>query len=262
MSLPTTEAEPMTRMAGATEHSWCRAVPGGTGITAVALLLSKPPNSQFLQNALRKFQISHPILNSKLQFDPPSSSFSYRVPPSPHLEILHFDPQSTAEILRSGFTDEERGSIPPLHLILEHELNTNPWGNQNPDPKSDADVFFASLYDFGEEGKWVLALRLHTSVCDRTSAAALLEDLLGTMVGGAELEMEKLPELCLAIEDCIPSGLGNKPFWARGVDMLGYSLNSFRLANLDFKDTESPRMSRVVRLQMDVGETGRILSVS
>lgn len=109
-----------------------------------------------------------------------------------------------------------------------------------------------------------MALRLHTSACDRTSALALLRELLG-LIGGEGFdssESGKEMEVNLGIEDDIPSGKANKPLWARGVDMLGYSLNSLRLANLSFKDTEAPRMSQVVRLQLNSEDTDRILSVS
>ncbi|CAI0462283.1 unnamed protein product [Linum tenue] len=42
--------------------------------------------------------------------------------------------------------------------------------------------------------------------------------------------------LGLGIEEYIPSGRANKPFWARGEDMLGYSLNALRTAHLEFVD--------------------------
>ncbi|XP_011077851.1 uncharacterized protein LOC105161749 [Sesamum indicum] len=254
------DAEPKIRPAGTTELSWCKAVPGGTGITVLALLLCKPLDIPFLQNALRKLQISHPIINSKLRFDSVSNTFSYVTPPTPHIRVQPFDLPSTSQILEAQFP-EESNSVSPFHLILEHELNTNSW--QNPDPSSDTDVFFASLYTL-EKSKWVLALRLHTSACDRAAALALLRELMG-LVGegegeGVETEQGKEMEVSLGIEEYIPSGQGNKPFWARGVDMLGYSLNSLRLANLSFKDTESPRMSRFIRLQMNTEDTCRILS--
>lgn len=261
MSLSPQQSDtPKSRAVGATELSWCRAVPGGTGITVLALLFSKPPDVPFLQSALRKLQSTHPILNSKLRFDPHSNSFSYVTPQSPHLQIRPFDPQSTAAILRSH-SPESGPAIPPLHLLLEHELNSNSW--QNPDPSSDADLFFASLYTL-QANMWVLALRLHTSACDRAAAAALLSELVAVMEEkeGIQGESAKEMKVSLGIEDCIPDGQGSKPFWARGVDMLGYSLNSFRLANLSFKDTESPRLSRVVRLRMNADDTGRILAVS
>ncbi len=69
-------------------------------------------------------------------------------------------------------------------------------------------------------------------------------------------------EVNLGIEQLIPPGKANKPFWARGVDMLGYSLNSFRLANLDFRGTDSPRSSQILRLQMNPQDTEKLLAVS
>nr|XP_027068528.1 uncharacterized protein LOC113693936 [Coffea arabica] len=71
---------------------------------------------------------------------------------------------------------------------------------------------------------------------------------------------EELLEVRLGIEDYVPSGKGNKPFWARGVDMLGYSLNSFRLSNLTFQDTGLPRSSQVIRLQINADATQKLIS--
>ncbi|KAF2289717.1 hypothetical protein GH714_038185 [Hevea brasiliensis] len=43
------------------------------------------------------------------------------------------------------------------------------------------------------------------------------------------------------------------------MDVLGYSLNSLRLANLNFVDAESTRCSQLVRLKMNPDETHRLL---
>ncbi|XP_073148823.1 uncharacterized protein [Henckelia pumila] len=251
-----TAAEPRSRPVGATEYSWCKAVPGGTGITALALLLFKPPDLLLLQNALQKLQLSHPILNSKLHFSPDSESYSFITPATPQLQIHSFDLESTSKIIQ---TLDSGPSISPFHSIFEHEFNKNSW--QNPDPSSDTDLFFASVYTLQDE-TWVLALRLHTAACDRTSIVALRRELLGLVVGVAGVESEFIGdgEVSLGIEEYIPSGQGNKPFWARGFDMLGYSLNSFRFSNLGFKDTVSPRGSCVIRLQFSEEETIGIMS--
>ncbi|KAL2554247.1 hypothetical protein Fot_07866 [Forsythia ovata] len=249
---PVEAAEPKIRPVGGTEYSWCKAVPCGTGITVLALLLSKPPKIPLLQNAIHKLQIAHPILNSQLHFDLTSSAFSYITPPTPQLQIQLFDLPSTAQILQSLCP-----SVSPYQLLLEHELKTNSW--QNLDSSLDTAVFFASLYTLENE-RWVLAFRLHTSACDRTSMAALRRGLLET-IGWEAAAVERVEmEFGLGIENYIPSGKSNKPFWARGVDMLGYSLNSFRLANLSFKDTESPRASQVERLCLNSEDTDMILS--
>ena len=126
-------------------------------------------------------------------------------------------------------------------------------------------MFFITLYTLSEN-RWALVLRLHTATCDRAAAVGLLRELLvlmgGENQGGIAKEYENEAEVSLGIEDYIPSGKGNKPFWARGIDMLGYSLNSFRMSNLDFVDADSPRGSQVVRLQMNSDDTQKLLDVS
>lgn len=150
-------------------------------------------------------------------------------------------------------------------------MNKNSWSVnlvQSSNTDADSDLFFVSLYTVSDN-RWVVVLRLHTSVCDRASAAALLRELLDLVDGGGsdegdgiQREYENEVEVSLGIEDFIPAGKANKPFWARGVDVLGYSLNAFRLSNLDFVDADSPRCSRVVRLQLNLDDTQRLVDVS
>jgi len=261
---------PEERPVGGTEYSWCKAVPTGTGTTVLALLLSKPPEISSIQTALHNLQNSHPILRSKLHFNTTTRTISYLIPPTPHLQIQPFDLSSTARILQSLHTPNDNDdhhhhySITPFHLILEHEINQNTWRDPDQPSYADEDVFFASLYTLSE-AQWALTLRLHTSACDRTAAVSLLKELLTLVVNGgegAETEFGDKGEVNLGIEELIPAGKANKPFWARGVDMLGYSLNSLRTANLDFRDVESPRKTQVVTLQMSSDDTQKLLAVS
>ncbi|PHT74555.1 hypothetical protein T459_21832 [Capsicum annuum] len=260
---PSTAAAPpsdlKTRPAGSTEHSWCKAVPGGTGITVFALLLSKPPNISLLQNTLHKLQNSNPILKSKLSYSPTTNSFSYTIPATSHLQIQPFDLSSTADILRNLKTSDHN-SVSDFHLIFENELNNNSsWVNTS---DSNTDVLFVSIYQLNDE-KSVLTLRIHTSVCDRATGIALMSKLVELMREengeGTKSELLKKMEVGLGIEECIPAGKANKPFWARGMDMVGYGLNSLRYSNLKFMDSESTRESQVVKLGLNKQDTLRIL---
>lgn len=265
---PITAAAPpsdsQTRPAGNTENSWCKAVPGGTGITVLALLLSKSPNILLLQNALHKLQNSNPILKSQLHYSQTTNSYSYTIPSTSHLQIQPFDLSSTAEILRNLKTSDVT-SFSDFHLIFEHEINMNSWISHNstfPSSDSNTDIFFASTYQLNDE-KSVVVLRIHASVCDRAAALALLRKLLELMSEkngeGAELELLKKMEVGLGIEEYIPAGKASKPFWARGIDMVGYGLNSFRFSNLKFMDSETTRGSQVVKLKLNKEDTDRIL---
>jgi hypothetical protein len=247
-----------TRPVGGTEYGWCKAVPGGTGSTVLSLLLSKPPQIPHLQNALHKLQISHPILRSKIHFDTTTNTFQFVTPPNPRVQIQPFDLESTSQILQTQANDND--PIDPFHALLEYEMNRDTWRDTN-----DVDVMYASTYAIDEK-RFALFLRLHTSVCDRAAAVALLNELLRLVArGGGDDGGEAKgsgDKVNLAIEDLIPEGKKNKPFWARGFDVLGYSLNAFRFSNLSFVDTDSPRSSRMVRLQLNADETKRLLDVS
>ncbi|KAL1175475.1 hypothetical protein V6Z11_A04G092700 [Gossypium hirsutum] len=257
-----------SRAVGGTEHNWCRAVVGGTGIAVLAIISSKNPDVSHLKNALHKLQISHPILRSRLHYSPTANSYSSVTSPSPFNEIKYFNHSTTCQIL------ENNQNISPLHLILEHELNQNAWVSSSCTIKHD--VFFASVYALPGATRWVLVLRLHAAACDRTTAVSLLRELLTLMAieeeetgfqqGQKEITMNK-GEISLAMEDLLPKGIVKKTLWARGVDMLSYSVNSLRFTNLRFKDAKSPRSTqgckaRGIKLCGALGAAGLIAAHS
>ena len=138
-------------------------------------------------------------------------------------------------------------------------MNTNTWH----DPSGgDADVMYASTYAINDEQRFAVFLRLHTAACDRAAAAALQGELLRRLRDGGDGGGAKVEEMSVAIEDLVPEEKKKKPFWAHGLDVLGYSLNGLRSGNLGFVDADSPRSSRVLRLRLDTHETKNLIDVS
>ncbi|KAK7278683.1 hypothetical protein RJT34_23718 [Clitoria ternatea] len=233
--MSTLNLEPKARRTvGGTECTWCRAVRGGTGIAVVALLTSKPPNIPRLQNALHTLQNTHPILRSRLHHGSTANAFSFITSPTPFVRIV------SHEYTPSVAND----AVSPLQQILELELNRNAWLDRS--PSSCEDMLFASVYTMPNQmGKCVVVLRLHVSACDRTTAVQLLMELLVLMEENGSADAENYKGECSwAIEDLMPRAKAKKGVWARGLDMLSYSLNSFRLTNLKFFDTKSTRFSQ------------------
>ncbi|XP_020262320.1 uncharacterized protein LOC109838274 [Asparagus officinalis] len=66
-------------------------------------------------------------------------------------------------------------------------------------------------------------------------------------------------EVSLGIGSLLGSEDGWKPFWARGKDLVGYSINGLRSAGLGFETVGTERSSEVVRLVVEAAETRRIL---
>ncbi|KAL0555328.1 hypothetical protein IC582_009272 [Cucumis melo] len=262
-SPPPPAGESKSRPVGGTEHSWCRAVPGGTGTTVLGLLLSKPPDIPHLQSSLHTLQNLHPILRSKIHHDPLRRDFSFLIPASPSLHLQILDLAATARAIASH-PDADDPSVSDFHKIHEHEINRVIWFDPTHPSYSDTDVMFATVYTVSES-QWAVFLSLHTATCDRAAAAALLRELLVLAADGGEIEGGRFEigdngEIGLGIEDLIPNGKANKSLWARGFDMLGYSLNSFRLANMEFKDPNSERFSQMIRLKMNSDETQKLLA--
>ncbi|KAI9076377.1 hypothetical protein K1719_028487 [Acacia pycnantha] len=257
----------MGRAVGGSEYTWCRAVPGGTGIAVLAFLLSKPPLPSSLETALHKLQNTHPILNSTLHFNSTASSFSFLSSSDrtiPFLKVQSFDLSATSTLL----LPHHDPPVSPFQQILEHQLNHSSWNHHHHSQHTNVPVLFASIYALPDK-TWAVLLRLHVAACDRTTAASLLRELLpltmdekeGSGEGRKKKKETSSSNLSLAMEDLMPSEKGiKKGVWARGMDMLAYSLNSFRLTNLNFEDTKGRRCSQVVRLQLNRTETERVLS--
>lgn len=247
--------EAKKRALGPTESNWCKAVHGGTGIAVLAIhVSSKNLQPSHLQNALNKLQNSHPVLRSRLHTTN-KHTFSFVTSPTPFVQVKSYGISSTNEILESS------SNISPLQQILEHELNKNAWIGEN---ENDSDLLFASAYSVDEE-KWVIVLRLHVIACDHTTATSLLRELLALALAGDEKDKKgnnNKGEVSLGIEELVPKGKGKKSLLSRGMDMLGYSLNSFRLTHLKFDDVKSARCSKVVRFQLNEDDTKKILLVS
>ncbi|CAL9048733.1 unnamed protein product [Musa banksii] len=237
------------RRVGGTEHSWCRGVPGGTGVLVLGFFLSRPVPRPLLESALHRLQTSHPLLRSRLNTAGPDQPF-FSIAHSPSLTVR---PLSASDILQS-----QPASPSHFHALLEHELNENPWSS----PAPSHPILFATAYDdMPEAGRTVVALRFHSAACDRTSAAAILKELLRLIAGSTKEEEEEEEEgFHRAMEDLIPKQDAWKPFWARGKDLVGYSLNGLRTSTLPFEDAGSDRRSEVVRLVLGVDDTQKLLN--
>ncbi|XP_020205884.1 uncharacterized protein LOC109791043 [Cajanus cajan] len=243
--------DPNSRRVGDTERSWCRAALGGTGIAVLALRTSSPPDIPRLQAALHKLQSSHPILRSRLHSNAAATSFSFLTSGAPSLKL-------------QSQTLPASASADPLHQVLELELNRNTWRDS---PSDAEDLLFATLYEVQGASTRVLALRLHVSACDRTTALLLLQELLVLMgeedAANANANgdyCDRREEANLAIEDLVPRAKAKKPVWTRGLNMLSYSLSSLRLSNLNFVDTKGPRFSQLLRFQLNQNQTNQLLA--
>ncbi|XP_071704590.1 uncharacterized protein [Rutidosis leptorrhynchoides] len=260
MSEATKKTDSITRLLGGTEQNWCKVTSSGTGIAVMALQASKHLNITHLKEVLHKIQNNHPILTSMLLKNISTGSNSFIInPPIPHLHLNVINQSKTSELLTTLVTRGPNPPLSPLHMIFEHELNINEWTSVGSRSLSMGGFYlmYATLYTLADE-KWILAMRLHTAICDRLTGVSLLRELREVIgKNGAEGHKEGYH---MAIEDLIPIGKAKKTMWEHGKDMVTYSFNTFRLSKLKFKNVKGPFNSEVVRFKMSSRDTQLLLA--
>ncbi|XP_024396690.1 uncharacterized protein [Physcomitrium patens] len=166
--------------------------------------------------------------------------------------------------------------------FVEEELNINIWPERE-HCLQPVQLFVVRLYLLSEN-RSAMILRIHTAACDRVSASTVSADILKALSNVSKRELaasdvsqeveEEIPQLMqqdsgledtntgpdlLSVEDTIPPGKANKPFWAHGIDLLGYSLGSRRHALLPFQDPDSPRRTGLIRSSLSFDHTQALL---
>jgi hypothetical protein len=89
----------------------------------------------------------------------------------------------------------------------------------------------------------------------------IAHDVSSDFVPGKEKEDKNSSVKLISVEAAIPPGKGNKPFWAHGIDLLGYSLGSRRHALLPFEEPCMPRQTRLIRSSLSFEHTQALLQV-
>ncbi|XP_006645061.3 uncharacterized protein LOC102701397 [Oryza brachyantha] len=247
-------AEWPARAVGGMEYSWCRAVPGGTGTTLLAFRLARGGGG--VVAAVQAVVDAHPVLRARLRgaaSGSPTLAFPSAVPNAPPLPLA-------LELLPVP------ESAPDFLSLLELELNRNPWtaASAASEPEPDAPpVLFATLYEPPPPagGGSALFVRIHTAACDRAASASLVRELVALLAsdGAAPAADPEDAAVHAALEERIPQRDSWKPFWARGLDMVGYSINGLRTSTLPFEVTGTERSTQMLRLGFDREETTRLL---
>ncbi|KAL3699756.1 hypothetical protein R1sor_017778 [Riccia sorocarpa] len=266
-----------SRTLGDTEHNWCRAVESGTGITVLAVFFSRRLEISALQAAVEVLQLKHPRLRSQLIWVDGKPAF--RVSPGPFVKIEVLDAaiqgveRNAVEEMLEGEEEQSLGEMQDAEehewmVHVENELNTNIWSEQHSHCLVPQQLLVVRLRILPNNYS-LLTMRVHTAVCDRISGATLLVDLLKALRGtssigddnnvGLEDDAEMSSNNLVAIEDAIPPGQANKPFWAHGIDLIGYSLGSRRHALLPFANPDEPRRSKFIHSVLSVEQTQSLL---
>lgn len=249
------------RKLGKTEANWVAAVDEGTGITISSILFERRIPVTDLEAALRDVLALHPRLRSTIE--QAHNEFFFQTPETVSVSLSEIVWSAQGE--EEG--DEDNRAQQLWHGITEDELNI-------PYQKCPVPVFEPKLYLL-PESQSLLVLRLHAAAADMASTPIIIKQVVSSLykrsgtekesAEGVEDNLEKLklsePQEVLlpCIEDAIPSGQAKKPFWAHGVDVVGYGLVSRRHAYLPFDNPEGLRQSKLLRAGLTAEATDLLL---
>ena len=237
---------------GKTESNWVAALESGTGITITSILFERHMPVADLKGPLCDLLALHPRLRSLIVQE--NRVFVFHTPEEIFVRLCEIDLSS-----ETFEEDEDGNSREPWHLITEKELNTA-FSKDYP-----IAVFQPKLYLLPDSYS-LLVLRVHAAAADMASTATMVKQIVSSLQIRSAIDYKKVSggeevELLPSIEDGIPPGQANKPFWAHGMDVVGYGLKSRRHAYLPFDDAESPRTSKLIRAALTADATKLLLKV-
>lgn len=239
------------RALGKTESNWVAAVEMGTGITITSILFDRRVPVISLKQSVCALLALHPRLRSLIVQE--NGKFFFHTPEEVYVRLSEIDLSSEEE--------EDENSRERWHLITEEELNV-PFSKEYP-----IAVFQPKLYLL-PDSRSLLVLRVHAAAADMASTPTMVKQIVSSLQKGSAINYRNVSggidseeELLPSVEDAIPPGQANKPFWAHGMDVVGYGLSSRRHAYLPFDNTESSRRSKLIRAALTAGATNLLLKV-
>lgn len=233
MASPVLKAE--VRPLGKTEANWCAAAESGTGISIASILFDRRVPLTDLKQALTSLLSLHPRLRSVIFLE--NKEFVFRTPEEAYVRLTESDTEDDS-----------------WHSITEKELNTS-FAKDYP-----VAVFQPKLYRL-KNGSSLLLLRVHAAAADMASLGTILRHVVSFLGKKEEPRVSEPGVDLVSLEDGIPPGQADKPFWAHGMDVVGYGLSSRRHAYLPFEDTKSDRVSKLIRAALTADATTSLLKV-
>ncbi|EFJ04195.1 hypothetical protein SELMODRAFT_432639 [Selaginella moellendorffii] len=236
----------MKRELGSSEENWTRCTAGGTGIGIFGMALRQIVQTPSILLAAKAVCENHSMLRAQLVPDAKSSSkklaFEVRSVDSfaPVVESLPWPEEGT---LGSCDGDEEALVKSALQAVVTNELNL-PFHKEHKELDHTVDIFQIHVYEEASSGSSIIVLRFHSGACDRYSSSTAAQEFVAALdrcvEAGVECERQEQQRqdrdgLLPCMEDLVPKSKASKGFFKKGIDAVGYALNSSKSALLPFQ---------------------------
>ncbi|KAH9289060.1 hypothetical protein KI387_033177, partial [Taxus chinensis] len=233
------------RALGQSEENWARITDQGTGITASGIALRRSIEEEQITMAVQGLMDHFAIARSQI-IENNKGKLYLQVHNNPAKSMVeekswpYIDSsKSLPGVLELPHDDENHTLSLALQEIVRKEINI-PFLNTHNMAAPPLDVLEIHFYRNSSEPQTVIVIRIHSGACDRFSCCVMVKHFLSALnaiVEGRKPEFPDGPgknELPSSMEDMIPKGKAEKGFFTKGLDVLGYALDSKKYSLLPF----------------------------
>ncbi|XP_057827028.2 uncharacterized protein LOC131038564 [Cryptomeria japonica] len=235
----------MSRPLSQSEENWAKLTDQGTGIAACGIALKRYVEEIQITKALHELMDHYAIARARivennkgklyLQVHNSPAKPTVKEKSWPNVDHSIFNPG----VLELQNDDENHTLSLALNQIVCSEINI-PFLNINKIAAPPLDVLEVHFYRNSSMPQTIIVIRIHSGACDRTSCCVMVKHFLtalNAIVEGRKPEFPDSPgknELTSPMEDMIPKGKADKGFLTKGLDVLGYALDSKKYSLLPF----------------------------
>lgn len=243
------ELPSLCRAIGSTEDNWAKSTAGGTGIVVFGALFKRVIDVQHVSSVVKELLDCHPILRAQLVENAKGKMCFQASESSLAAEYVQERSWPSVEnvdhvgVFIPHEDHDKQGSL-ALHKLVTEELNVT-FENSDGKPLPPLRLFNVLVYPNGSSRQTVIILKLHSAALDRPSAYIIAQEFLSKLNLAVEGRLyhassKKSDDVLPApIEDLIPKGKASKGILQKGVDAVGYAVNSKKYALLPFQPSFS-----------------------
>eukprot|EP01018_Ginkgo_biloba_P009226 Gb_29731 [translate_table: standard] len=253
----------ISRPMGQSEENWARITDQGTGITASGIALRRYVEEQHITMAVHDLMERYAIARSRI-VENSKGKLYLQVNNGPVKPIVKEKTWPNTDlslslpgVLEIPHDDENHSLSLALHQIVRGELNI-PFLNDEKMAAPPLDILEIHFYKDSTEPRTIIVIRIHSGACDRPSCFLIVEHFLSALNAIVEGRKTEFPdegpgnnELLSSMEDMIPKGKADKGFFSKGLDAIGYALDSKKYSLLPF-NPEFTKMSIKAGFMSDI----------
>lgn len=236
----------MSRPMSQSEENWARITDLGTGISPSVIAMRRDVEEQHITMAVRELMEHYPLTRAQI-VENNKGKLYLQVNNGPVKPIVREkswpkinSSADLAGVLKLPHDDENHSLSLALHQVIRNELNA-PFLNEDKMAAHPLAVLEVHFYKDSSSGpRTIVVIRVHSGACDKHSCSVIAKHFvsaLNAVVEGREPVFPDGPgrhELLSPVEDMIPKGKADKGFFSKGLEALGYALDSRKYSLLPF----------------------------